>query len=91
MFTILPLVITISTADNRVMSMISAADRLDALANMTPSGMGQADFSCLATASRARLSPPLCMDMGLEWSCVTGHVTWFRCLKVWFVSDVGKP
>jgi hypothetical protein len=80
MFTILPLVIT-----------ISAADRLDALANMTPSGMGQADFSCLATASRARLNPPLCMDMGLEWSCVTGHVTWFRCLKVWFVSDVGKP
>ena len=33
---------TISTADSRVMSMISAADRLDALANMTPSGMGQA-------------------------------------------------
>mgnify|MGYP004378203305 FL=1 len=45
MFTILPLVMTISTADNRVMSMIRAADRLDALANMTPSGMGQAEFS----------------------------------------------
>lgn len=70
------------------MSIIKAADRLDAPANMTPSGIGHAEFSCLATASRARLNPPPCMEMGLEWSCVTCHVTWFRCLKVWFVSDL---
>ena len=70
-FTILPLVATVSIADRRVMSIIRAAARLDAPANMTPSGMGHAEFSCLATASRARLNPPLCMEMGLEWSCVT--------------------
>ena len=72
------------------MSIIKAADRLDAPANMTPSGIGHAEFSCLAIASRARLNPPLCMEMGLAWSCVTCHVTWFRCLKVWFVSDLTK-
>ena len=82
--------ITISIADNRVMSIIKEADRLEALANMTPSGIGQAEFSCLATTSRARLNPPLCIEMGLEWSCVTSYVRRFRCLKVWFVSDPAK-